>query len=143
MGGKDIKSLTKLITELNKKKFQLSAFEFFTDKAMKLVQKNYDNLRAPFLSSEAPYYALIEVESSLPNIKDSLEGLWMEFFEADIISDAFITSNSEEFKKVWSLRENITECIAIDSHVKKTTSLSQLTQSKALSKPETKMFSQS
>ena len=119
LGAQSMACLVKIMTLLNKKIFTLSAFEFFTDKALKKVQEHFTELKKNFLTEESAYYALVEIESSLPDIKEKMEQLLVELFEQELISDAFIAHSSEEFKKLWALRENITECLAIESHVKK------------------------
>jgi FAD/FMN-containing dehydrogenase len=94
----------------------LTAFEFFTDVAHRIVLKHLPGARSPFADS-AKFYVLLEIERS--GQEPELEGLLEKLFEQGIITDATIANNSQQFKEMWGLRENITESLAAHGHVRK------------------------
>ncbi len=82
----------------------LSAFELFSDKALKFVLKE-QNLIAPF-SKDAPFYVLLEFDSTEENetllfniLQDCLSHQW--------ISDAIISDSLEQANNLWKFREEI------------------------------------
>lgn len=96
--------------------YRPTAFEFFTDQALRIVLSHNKSLRDPF-SVASPFYVLIEMESMEGSV--SQEHLLESLFEAGLVDDAVISSNSSEFKGLWGLRENITESLAAYGHVRK------------------------
>ncbi len=92
----------------------ITAFEFFTEKALNVVLRNFASLKFPF-AEKAPYYVILEIEEGSTNLESFLEIA----FEKKIVRDAVLSSTSEEFKNLWALRENITEAIAKSGHVRK------------------------
>jgi glycolate oxidase subunit GlcD len=100
----------------HQEKLALTAFEFFTDKALDIVLKNFPNLKSPFLEKN-PYFVILEIEEG--DTSTVLESFLEKAFETKCILDAVLSSNSEEFRKLWALRENITESIARSGHVRK------------------------
>lgn len=96
--------------------YRPTAFEFFTDKALKIVLNHNRSLRDPF-SAASPFYVLIEMENYGGEV--SLEKLLEELYAAGLIDDAVISSSSAEFRELWGLRENITESLAAYGQVHK------------------------
>lgn len=92
----------------------LTAFEFFTDKALDIVLKNFKSLKSPF-SQKTPYYVILEIEEGASGLEHFLE----KAFDKSLVVDAVLSSTSEEFRNLWALRENITESIAMTGHVRK------------------------
>lgn len=92
------------------KRLEITAFEFFSDKAMAHVIKD-KNLQAPF-ASNCPYYALIEFE----NDSESTLELAMELFEFCVESgwvvDGTISQTIAQARNLWRLREDISETIS-------------------------------
>ncbi|HAJ76875.1 MAG TPA: FAD-binding oxidoreductase, partial [Gammaproteobacteria bacterium] len=91
-------------------KLNLTAFEFFSDKAMQHVIEE-KGLQKPFDTS-CKFYALIEFENSSEN---DLE-LAMELFDFCLqkkwISDGTISQSSSQAVSLWRLREDISETIS-------------------------------
>ncbi|MCB9025479.1 MAG: FAD-binding oxidoreductase [Bdellovibrionaceae bacterium] len=89
------------------KNFALSAFEMFTDVALKYVRKQ-GHVNSP-LEIDAPYYVLVEIEEE----NDSSLDIAMELFELNLekglIVDGTLAQNSQQAKDIWRLREDITE----------------------------------
>ncbi len=91
----------------------VSAFEFFSDKAMSKVLM-HQNLNAPFETS-APFYALLELDE-----QDGERGL--ERFEHCVeqgwVLDGVMSQSETQAKALWRLREDIAESISHDSPYK-------------------------
>ncbi len=92
----------------------LTAFEFFTVTAMNFVLNKFPSLRDPF-GEKSAYYVLVELEEheQAPVLEKFLEKL----FEKGLIQDGVMSNSVEEFRTLWSLRENITESLAQSGHV--------------------------
>lgn len=88
----------------------LTAFEFFSDKAMRKVIA-HQNVPEPFEGS-ADFYALLEFEATT---EDDLN-LAMEQFERCLeegwVVDGVISQSETQLKNLWRLREGISETIA-------------------------------
>lgn len=112
----DPAKISEILRLSHKENLCLSAFEFFTDKALQIELKMFPNFRSPF-TNPSPYYVLIEIEENLGSLElsDFLEKL----FEADCIVDGVLASSTQEFKDLWALRENITESLSHWGHVRK------------------------
>ncbi len=88
----------------------LTAFECFSDRTLHYVHTD-KGIAKPF-ESDAPFYALLEIE------KDSgeKERIAMEAFEYCVnqawVSDGVISSNEAQAKSLWRLREDISETLA-------------------------------
>lgn len=94
----------------------ITAFEFFTEVAHRIVLKHLPGARTPF-QELSKFYVLLEVEQ--PGAEPEIESLLETLFEAGLISDASIATNSTQFKEFWGLRENITESLAAHGQVRK------------------------
>lgn len=84
---------------------RLSAFEFFTDRAMGHVLAN--GAQRPF-ESDAPFYALAEFDADEPAALSAFEAL----SEAGLVVDGVISQSLSQAAQLWKLREGITESIA-------------------------------
>lgn len=84
---------------------RLSAFEFFTDRAMGHVLAN--GAQRPF-ESDAPFYALAEFDADEPAALSAFEAL----SEAGLAVDGVISQSLAQAAQLWKLREGITESIA-------------------------------
>jgi FAD/FMN-containing dehydrogenase len=60
---------------------------------------------------------LLEIEQ--PGQSPEMESLLEDLFSAGLINDATIAANSQQFKELWGLRENITESLAAHGQVRK------------------------
>ena len=91
-------------------RMELTAFEFFSDKAMQYVIEE-KGLQRPFeLASE--FYVLIEFEKvAEQDIQDSIE-LFEHCLEQGWISDGIISQSAGQADSLWRLREDISETIS-------------------------------
>lgn len=91
-------------------KLDLTAFEFFSDKALRKVIE-HSGLQAPF-ETPAAFYALLEFEK----LNDSVEAQAMEIFEHCIergwVVDGVMSQSIEQLQNLWRLREDISETIS-------------------------------
>ena len=88
----------------------LTAFEFFSEKALQKVVAHAD-LQRPF-ETPAEFYALLEFE----NTSEETEALAMELFErcmeAGWVLDGTMSQSIEQLNNLWRLREDISETIS-------------------------------
>lgn len=90
---------------------ELGAFEFFSDRALRLVLKN-TRLRSPF-THPCGYYALIELDGCTgqdPRVLEFLDSL----VSRDIALEGTIAEGPNERATLWALRENITESLSAE-----------------------------
>ena len=91
-------------------KMDLTAFEFFSDKALQKVVE-HQGLQRPF-ETATEYYALLEFEK----INDETEALAMELFEHCVeqgwVLDGVMSQSIEQLNNLWRLREDISETIS-------------------------------
>lgn len=90
-------------------KVDLTAFEFFSEKAMRHVLAH--GVPRPF-AAEAPFYVLLEFE----NTSEAVESDAMALFEAGVekgwITDGVMSQSVQQLKDLWALRERISESIS-------------------------------
>ena len=91
-------------------RMELTAFEFFSDKAMQYVIEE-KGLQRPFeLASD--FYVLIEFEKvAEQDIKDAIE-LFEHCLEQGWISDGIISQSAGQADSLWRLREDISQTIS-------------------------------
>lgn len=91
-------------------KLDLTAFEFFSDKAMQKVVARGD-VQAPF-ETQTEYYALLEFEA----INEDVINTAMEIFESTMekgwVWDGAMSQSQTQVKNLWRLREDISETIS-------------------------------
>lgn len=88
----------------------LTAFEFFSDKAMRKVVARGD-VSAPF-ATEADYYALLEFEAETEGHIDQAMELFEKCMEEGWVIDGVMSQSETQAKNLWRLREDISETIA-------------------------------
>lgn len=88
----------------------LTAFEFFSDKALAHVMQE-KNLQKPF-ESDCRYYTLIEFEQLGEQDLDTAMKLFEHCLEEGWIVDGTISQNLTQAQNLWRLREDISETIA-------------------------------
>jgi glycolate oxidase subunit GlcD len=91
-------------------KMDLSAFEFFSHKAMSKVVARGD-VSAPF-ETQADFYALIEFEAISESDMDTAMELFEHCMEEGWVVDGVISQSETQAKNLWRLREDISETIA-------------------------------
>ncbi|AZZ93785.1 FAD-binding protein [Hahella sp. KA22] len=92
------------------RRIDLTAFEFFSDKALRHVLANGD-VTAPF-EGEAPFYALLEFESLTEETLEEAMGVFEECMENGWVVDGVISQSETQAKNLWRLREDISETIS-------------------------------
>ena len=93
-----------------RKLVSLTAFEFFTDKALRHVCRHFK--KTPAFSTDVPFYFLVEFEGSndgqMENIFEALEQMKAE----GLIVEADWAGTEEQQKEIWEIREGISESLA-------------------------------
>ncbi|MDF1762925.1 MAG: FAD-binding oxidoreductase [Oleibacter sp.] len=109
LGIPELDHVMKVLTQFQNS-MDLTAFEFFSDKAMSKVLARGD-VPAPFETS-TDFYALIEFEA----INEADMNLAMEIFEQCLenewVVDGVISQSETQAANLWRLREDISETIA-------------------------------
>jgi FAD/FMN-containing dehydrogenase len=116
MAVESFSSILKILRQCSQSGVSITAFEFFTDVAHRIVLQHLNGAKTPF-SSISPFYVLLEIEQ--PSQAPEMETLLEELFSAGLITDATMATNSQQFKELWGLRENITESLAAHGQVRK------------------------
>lgn len=101
---------TMSVLENFQKKLNLSAFEFFSEKALAYVIEE-KGLQRPF-ATQAPYYALIEFENVGESPLDTAMELFESCMESGWVTDGTISQNASQAANLWRLREDISETIS-------------------------------
>ena len=91
-------------------KLELTAFEFFSEKALKHVVAE-KGLPRPF-ESQTAFYALIEFENRSEQDMETAMSLFEHCLEQGWISDGTISQSLGQAQNLWRLREDISETIA-------------------------------
>ncbi len=91
-------------------KLELTAFEFFSEKALRHVIAE-KGLPRPF-ESETDYYALIEFENRSEQDMETAMSLFEHCLEQGWISDGTISQSLGQAQNLWRLREDISETIS-------------------------------
>lgn len=118
MATSSFENVTKLLGLVNLRGIYPTAIEFFTHACLDLVLRHSKQRRNPF-QDRAAFYVLLECEKESEGASDPLEPFLEEAFEKGLITDAVMASNSTEFHNIWGLRENISESVAQEGHVRK------------------------
>ena len=87
----------------------LTGFEMMTQESLALNEKHFPRMANP-LKGNPPFTILIELSDyeSEEHVKQLLESILEEAFEAGYISDAVIASNLSQANSFWQMREHIT-----------------------------------
>lgn len=88
----------------------LTAFEFFSDKALHHVTARGD-VAKPF-ETDTPYYALLEFELISEQTEEQVMGLFEHCVEEGWVLDGVMSQNETQAANLWRLREDISETIA-------------------------------
>jgi len=98
------------VLEAFQNKLSLTAFEFFSDRALNHVVAE-KGLPRPFESSTA-FYALIEFENRFDQDMEDAMALFEYCLEQGWVSDGTISQSLTQAESLWRLREDISETIA-------------------------------
>ncbi len=88
---------------------QLTAFELVSDIALDLVLKNIPNSTQP--ATKSPCYVLAEFSDVTAS---SVENWLAEMLAPGLLSDAVLAQSESQARKLWALRENISEAQKIE-----------------------------
>ena len=92
----------------------LTACELVSDIALALVLKNIPGAQPPLSSND--WYLLVELSGAgeATSLQASMESFLEQALESGLISDGVIAQNVEQARKLWALRENISEAQKIE-----------------------------
>ncbi len=91
-------------------KLDLTAFEFFSDKAMAKIMGRGD-VPAPF-ETECPFYALLEFEAASEDIANDALATFEHCVEQGWVLDGVMSQSQQQLENLWKLREFISETIS-------------------------------
>lgn len=91
-------------------RLDLTAFEFFSDKALAKVLARGD-VPAAF-ETPCPYYALLEFEASSEDISNSALEVFEHCVEQGWVLDGVMSQSEQQLHNLWKLREYISETIS-------------------------------
>ena len=89
-------------------KIDLTAFEFFSDKAMNYVLEHGVN---PPFEARTPFYCLLEFEGLSEGILEEAMGVFEHCVEQGWVEDGVMSQSLQQAEQLWQLRERISESI--------------------------------
>ena len=104
------------------RKIDLTAFEFFSEKAVQLVTARGDVAR-PF-ETATPFYALLEFEAPNEEVIEEAMGLFETCVENGYVLDGVMSQSQAQVDSLWRLREDISETISVFTPYKNDVSVS-------------------
>lgn len=109
LGVNDMQSTMPVLQQF-RSKLNLTAFEFFSNKALRHVMAEKD-LQKPF-AEETEFYVLIEFENNTEADLETAMELFEQCMESGWVVDGTISQNLNQAKSLWRLREDISETIS-------------------------------
>jgi len=109
LGAADFDSIMPVLHAFQKE-LDLTAFEFFSDKAMAKVLARGD-VPAPF-DTECPFYALLEFEAASDEVMEQALAVFEHCMEEGWVLDGVMSQSEQQLENLWKLREYISETIA-------------------------------
>ena len=109
LGVPELDDVMKVLNQFQSS-MDLTAFEFFSDKAMQKVVARGD-VPAPFETS-TDFYALIEFEAITDADMDQAMTMFEQCMEQGWVVDGVISQSETQAANLWRLREDISETIA-------------------------------
>jgi FAD/FMN-containing dehydrogenase len=109
LGTPDFAAVMKILATFQQK-LDLTAFEFFSDLAVRLVT-GHQGIPRPF-ETAAPFYTLLEFEALSEAMADEAMALFEHCVEQGWVIDGVMSQNETQAKNLWRLREDISETIA-------------------------------
>ncbi|MGY1450595.1 FAD-binding oxidoreductase [Pseudomonas chlororaphis] len=91
-------------------KLDLTAFEFFSDKALAKILGRGD-VPAPF-ETDCPFYVLLEFEASNENVANDALATFEHCVEQGWVLDGVMSQSEQQLQNLWKLREYISETIS-------------------------------
>lgn len=108
VGLPDLEAATRILPAA-RTKLPITAFEFFCARSLRAVQAHCGV--APPFSSACPYYLLMEFEHAEHN-QALMLALFEELLEQSLVVDGVIAGSGADAKRLWGLRENISESLS-------------------------------
>jgi FAD/FMN-containing dehydrogenase len=113
-----LQAISSFFENARKGPFEILAFEFFSQKCLSAVENKLK--RKSKLQKGAQFYVLMEIELGIGVEAEQKLDEWLNsILEKEFVQDGLMAQSSEEKKEVWSLREGITESIALTNEVRK------------------------
>lgn len=109
LGVNDMQATMPVLQQF-RSKLNLTAFEFFSNKALKHVMAEKD-LQKPF-AEETEFYVLIEFENNTEADLEAAMELFEQCMESGWVVDGTLSQNLNQAKNLWRLREDISETIS-------------------------------
>ncbi len=109
LGAADLDSIMPVLHAFQSK-LDLTAFEFFSDRALAKVLARGD-VPAAF-ETECPYYALLEFEASSDEVSNAALELFEHCVEQGWVLDGVMSQSEQQLQNLWKLREYISETIS-------------------------------
>ncbi|MGF6593286.1 FAD-binding oxidoreductase [Pseudomonas sp. 2835] len=91
-------------------KLDLTAFEFFSDKALAKIMGRGD-VPAPF-ETDCPFYVLLEFEASNEEVANDALATFEHCVEQGWVLDGVMSQSEQQLQNLWKLREYISETIS-------------------------------
>ena len=91
-------------------KLDLTAFEFFSDKALAKIMGRGD-VPAPF-ETDCPFYVLLEFEASNEEVANDALATFEYCVEQGWVLDGVMSQSEQQLQNLWKLREYISETIS-------------------------------
>jgi len=92
-------------------KFDLTAFEFFSEQAVQKVIARGDVAR-PF-DNATPFYALLEFENIAEGTEEAALSVFEHCVEQGWVLDGVLSQSEQQARNLWRLREDISETISV------------------------------
>ncbi|MDM8348742.1 FAD-binding oxidoreductase [Pseudomonas sp. sp1636] len=109
LGAADFDSIMPVLHAFQNK-LDLTAFEFFSDKALAKVMGRGD-VPAPF-ETECPFYALLEFEATSEAVAEAALATFEHCVEQGWVLDGVMSQSEQQLQNLWKLREYISETIS-------------------------------
>ncbi|HBX55575.1 FAD-binding oxidoreductase [Pseudomonas sp. UBA2684] len=109
LGAADFDSIMPVLHAFQNK-LDLTAFEFFSDKALAKVMGRGD-VPAPF-ATDCPFYALLEFEASSEQVAEAALATFEHCVEQGWVLDGVMSQSEQQLHNLWKLREYISETIS-------------------------------
>lgn len=97
------------VFEACRSRLQLSAFEFFTDRALHHVVAH--GAQNPF-AEVSPYYVITEFDAATDTQRDAALGVFEQCVNEGWVSDGVMSQSDAQAAALWRLRDGITESLA-------------------------------
>ncbi|UUY09186.1 FAD-binding oxidoreductase [Pseudomonas sp. J452] len=91
-------------------KLDLTAFEFFSDKALAKIMARGDV--PPAFDTDCPFYALLEFEASTEEVAEQALATFEHCVEQGWVLDGVMSQSEQQLQNLWKLREYISETIS-------------------------------